>query len=93
MMPVCRQHEWIKMELRLRGSSLADVARELSVTRSTVTAVCLGNRRSRRIESMIGKKLGMPPERLWPNRHAKGSKQVRSTAEPSTCTKEVRPSA
>ena len=92
MMPARRQHEWIKMELRLRGSSLADVARELGVTRSTVTAVCLGHRRSQRIESMIGMKLGMPVERLWPNRHAGRSKHVCSVSEPPIHSTEVRPS-
>ncbi len=64
-----RQHERIKMKLRLCGSSLADVARELSVTRTTVTSVSQGYRRSRRIETAIAAKLGLPPERVWPDRY------------------------
>ncbi len=64
-----RQHERIKMQLRLRGSSLAEVARELGVTRTTVTAVCQGRCRSRRIELAIATKLGQTAEQLWPERH------------------------
>lgn len=64
-----RQHERIKMRLRLCGSSLAEVARELGVARTTVTSVSQGYRRSRRIESAIADKLGQPTERVWPDRY------------------------
>lgn len=37
--------------LKMRGSSLADIARELNVQPSTVSLVCKGRGRSRRIES------------------------------------------
>lgn len=65
-----RQHERIKMQLRLHGSSLADVARELSVARTSVTSVSQGTHRSRRIEAAIAGKLGQSPEQLWPERYA-----------------------
>ncbi|MGB4487107.1 MAG: helix-turn-helix domain-containing protein [Pseudomonas veronii] len=68
-----KHHERIKMRLRLVGSSLAQVARELGVQPSTVAAVSRGKTRSRRIEAAIGAKLGIPPERLWPERTAAGS--------------------
>ena len=64
-----RQHESIKMRLRLQGSSLAEVARELAVTRTTVTAVSQGRCRSQRIEAAIAVKLGMNVEQLWPERY------------------------
>ena len=64
-----RQHEQIKMRLRLHGSSLAEVAREMSVTRTTVTAVCQGRCRSQRIEAAIAAKLGVTAEQLWPERY------------------------
>jgi lambda repressor-like predicted transcriptional regulator len=64
-----RQHENIKMRLRLQGSSLAVVARELAVTRTTVTAVSQGRCRSQRIEAAIATKLGVTPEQLWPERY------------------------
>ncbi len=66
MSPSRRQHEWIKMQLRLSGSSLAEVARELGVAKTTVTAVCQGHRRSRRIKAAIAAKLDLPAEALWP---------------------------
>jgi len=63
------QHERIKMRLRLTGSSLADVARELGVAATTVTSVSQGYRRSRRIEAAIAEKLGLLVEELWIDRY------------------------
>ncbi|TXH04647.1 MAG: hypothetical protein E6R07_07290 [Nevskiaceae bacterium] len=60
------------MRLRLAGSSLADVARELGVAGTTVTSVSQGYRRSRRIESAIATKLGVTPRSLWPERYPNG---------------------
>ena len=64
-----RQHEQIKMRLRLHGSSLAEIARALSVTRTTVTAVCQGRCRSLGVEAAIAAALGVTPEQLWPDRY------------------------
>lgn len=64
-----RRHERIKMRLRLCGCSLADIARELTVARTTVTSVSQGYRRSRRIEAAIADKLGVTPAQLWPDRY------------------------
>lgn len=72
MRPELELHERIKMRLRLAGSSLADVARELSVAGTTVTSVSQGYRRSRRIEAVIATKLGMQPDDLWPDRYRNG---------------------
>lgn len=66
-----QRHERIKMRLRLAGSSLSGVARELKVAATTVTSVSQGYRRSRRIEQAIADKLGETPECLWPERYAK----------------------
>lgn len=66
-----QRHERIKLRLRRVGSSLAQVARELGVTGSTVTSVSQGYRRSRRIEQAIADKLRDTPERLWPDRYPK----------------------
>jgi len=62
------RHERIKMRLRLAGSSLAKIARELEVQPTTVTSVCLGLRRSRRIEDLIAEKLSTTAAKLWPDR-------------------------
>jgi len=63
------RHERIKMRLRLAGSSLAQVARELGVQPTTVTSVCQGYRRSRRVEDLIATKLSTTPAKLWPERY------------------------
>ena len=57
------------MQLRVNGSSLADIARELNVAPTTVTIVSQGLRRSRRIEAAIAKRLNVTPARLWPDRY------------------------
>lgn len=63
------QHESIKSRLRLAGSSLAIVARELGLSPTTVTIVSQGVRRSHRIESAIAAKLGVPAATLWPEKY------------------------
>lgn len=74
-----KRHERIKMRLRLAGSSLSAIARDLGVQPTTVTAVSQGVRRSRRIESAIAAALATEPQKLWPDRYA-------PVAEPSTTT-------
>ncbi|MEN8720210.1 MULTISPECIES: helix-turn-helix domain-containing protein [Pseudomonadota] len=73
MRPALEQHERIKMRLRVAGSSLAEVARELGVAGTSVTSVSQGYRRSRRIESAIADKLGVVPSSLWPDRYPDGA--------------------
>lgn len=63
------QHEWIKSRLRLVGSSLAEIARELDLKPATITIVSQGQRRSQRIESAISTKLGVPVATLWPDKY------------------------
>lgn len=75
-----RQHERIKMALRLKGSSLADIARELKVTPTTVTIVSQGMRRSRRIEAAIAARLNVPLARLWPDRYLPTTPEEESQA-------------
>ena len=64
-----QRHERIKMKLRLAGSSLTQVARDLGVSPSTVAAVSRGECRSRRIEGRIAAVLATAPARLWPDRY------------------------
>jgi len=65
-----KRHERIKMQLRLAGTSLAQIARELGVQASTVASVSRGKSRSRRIEDRIAAALSVTPSRLWPDRYA-----------------------
>lgn len=78
-----RQHERIKCRLRLKGSSLAQIARDLNVTPTTVTIVSQGFRRSRRIESAIALRLGVTVDQLWPGRYTSSL-----AASPSQCRPE-----
>lgn len=58
--------EWIKYQLRVRGSSLAQVAQELSVGRNAANNV--KRVRYPRIERAIARKLDMAPRNIWPDR-------------------------
>lgn len=62
--------ERIKYELRMKGSSLAVVARELGVTRAAVSMSIKDDaRRSRRIEAAVAAALGVRPRTIWPDRY------------------------
>jgi Ner family transcriptional regulator len=76
-----KHHEQIKLRLRLVGSSLSAVARELDVAATTVTCVSQGYRRSRRIEAAIAAKLKIRPEELWPERYV-APNSLESTHDP-----------
>jgi|GEM_PF-6877482 len=54
------RREYVKYQLRLRGSSLAEVGRELGVSTATVSQVCGGMRTSERIQRTIAEKLEAP---------------------------------
>lgn len=58
--------EWIKYQLRAKGTSLATLARDLRVTAQAVKNV----KRSPypRMERAIAKALGIAPQKLWPER-------------------------
>lgn len=71
-----KRHERIKMRLRVVGSSLSAIARDLGVQPTTVTAVSQGQRRSRRIEDAIAAALATRPEKLWPDRYPADPKLV-----------------
>lgn len=62
--------EDIKASLRKLHSSMAEIARELGVSRTTVGSVVKGMR-SRRIERAISDKLGKPLHEVFPNRYSK----------------------
>lgn len=78
MEPDLELHEWIKFSLRRKGSSLAQVSDELKVGQGTVTAVCQGRRRSRRIESALAKALGLAVEELFPARYSSEKREKNS---------------
>lgn len=53
------QRELIKYCLRIKGSSLAKISRELGISLSTVSQVCSGSRKSKRVQSAIALKLNI----------------------------------
>jgi lambda repressor-like predicted transcriptional regulator len=64
-------HERTKAELRIRGTSLARLARELGVTDSALTLVGKRMCRSRKIEKALADALGVAPAALFPD-HSEG---------------------
>lgn len=70
------RHEMIKARLRIAGTSLAQISRELGVSHTTVGMVCQGYSRSRRVEEAIADKLAARPESLWPDRYELQRKEV-----------------
>jgi len=62
--------EDIKANLRKLHSSMAEIARELGVSRATVGSVVKGMR-SRRIERAIANKLGKTLHEVFPERYSK----------------------
>ena len=62
-------HKRVKQALKAKGSSFAKVARAEGVKPSTVSLVCNGWRRSRRVELAIANVLELGPEEVWPERY------------------------
>ena len=57
---ICSERrEFIKYQLRLKGSSLTAMSRELGVSTATVSQVCSGERISSRVLNAIADKLGI----------------------------------
>ena len=63
------KHEDIKGALRLRGLTLTDIARSLSVKPATVGLVSQGKGRSARIEHAIATAIRIEARELWPDRY------------------------
>jgi Ner family transcriptional regulator len=65
-----QRNEWIKYRLRVGGSSLSQLARELGVTRQAVRNAL--TRRYPRMERVIAAEIGLPPHCIWPERYPEG---------------------
>ncbi|WP_313349596.1 transcriptional regulator [Paracoccus sp. (in: a-proteobacteria)] len=64
-----KQHEYRKARLRVAGTSLSEIARQLSLSHTSVTVVSQGYRRSARIEAAIAVALGEKPSTTFPDRY------------------------
>ena len=65
-----QRHKLLKLRLRSKGSSFAQIARSLSVLQSSVTVVSQGYRRSHRIQEAIATELQTTPADIFPERYA-----------------------
>lgn len=65
-------HEHLKMELRLRGTSMSEIAQSMGVGPGSVTAVSQGRRRWQRIEKALATALDTTPAKLFPDRYKEG---------------------
>ena len=74
MKPDLEKHEFLKFRLRQRGTSMAQIARELEITQGSVTVVSQGYRRSRRIEAALAEALGVTAQELFPDRNFRRKK-------------------
>lgn len=62
-----QRNEWIKFQLRLRGSSFSKIARDLGVTRQAVRNALTS--RYPRMERIIAREIGLEPHNIWPERY------------------------
>ncbi|MFW5969168.1 MAG: helix-turn-helix domain-containing protein [Halofilum sp. (in: g-proteobacteria)] len=65
-----QRNEWIKFQLRIRGSSLSQLARDLGVTRQAVRNALAS--RYPRMERVIAAEIGLDPATIWPERYRTG---------------------
>lgn len=70
---------WLLYQLSIHGSSFADIAKDVGVTRQAVRNAALFMR-SPRIEQAIAKKIGRKPADLWPERYPQGPERRRKAA-------------
>ena len=63
-----QRNEWIKFQLRMRGSSLSKLARRLGVTRQAVRNALSTS--YPKMERVIADEIGVHPKTIWPERYA-----------------------
>lgn len=61
------RRQWIKFQLAVHGTSMADIARELGVTRHAVKRAL--NISYPKMERVIAAKIGLEPCVIWPERY------------------------
>ena len=66
-----QRNEWIKFQLRVRGSSFSKLARDLGVTRQAVRNALTS--RYPRMERVIAREIGLEPHVIWPERYWTGA--------------------
>ncbi len=74
------RREWIKFQLRVQGSSLSAIARELGVTRHAPRLALV--KPYPKMERVIAEKLGIAPQELWPERYDENGHPNRTKGRP-----------
>lgn len=64
------RNEWIKYQLRIRGSSMSELARRLGVTRQAVRNALTSP--YPKMERAIAWEIGREPADIWPERYLQG---------------------
>lgn len=64
--PLGKTHEQIKCDLRMANQSFAKLGREHGIHPSVFSAVCSGQKRSKRVANLIASALGSSVGDLWP---------------------------
>lgn len=80
--PLLRR-EWIKFQLRLRGTTLSALARELGVSRQALGQTLVTS--YPRMERAIAARLGMEPWDIWPERYARRQVKVPGNKRLASC--------
>ncbi|TDS94889.1 helix-turn-helix domain-containing protein [Pelagimonas phthalicica] len=63
-------HEDVRYQLKKRGVTLSQIARELGKSPSTITAVSQGRVKSHMVQEAICRHLGKShPSEIWPDRY------------------------
>ena len=62
-----QRNEWIKFQLRIRGTSMSELARRLGVTRQAVRNALTTP--YPKMERVIAQELQLEPEVIWPERY------------------------
>ncbi len=76
-----QRNEWIKFQLRMRGSSLSKLARRLGVTRQAVRNALSSP--YPKMERAIAAELELKPEEIWPERYARRASARRGAKDES----------
>lgn len=63
------RREWLKFQLALRGSSFSAIARATGFTHQAICSIAGKRYGNRVVEKMIAEKIGMPADRIWPERY------------------------
>ncbi len=68
-----QRNEWIKFQLRIRGKSMSELARQLGVTRQAVRNALTTS--YPKMERVIAQELDLEPEVIWPERYQRRGQQ------------------